>query len=231
MRRCWIREKHGIRLYGRLELYWGRWQPAFELVYSGSDGDEGSWPWILHVCVAPFELYLHLPLKHIPSSKREPYLRDWQRWGLSFCDDALHMHWNERSKVWWLPWLHKIHQRSEVRRADGTWVPFVGGWERDKSPDGREAITYPYRYVLRNGTVQNRTAAIYVKRRAWRPKWFCWTSLFEKQRQSISVEFSDEVGEQTGSWKGGCIGCEWEMLPNESPEQSLRRMEKERVFR
>ena len=231
MRRHWIREKHGIRLYGKFELYWGRWQPAFELIYSGSGGDENSWPWMLHVCVAPFELYLHLPFKRIPVSKRESYMRDWQRWGLLFCDDALHLHWNEHSKVWWLPWLHKINQRHEVRRADGSWVPFVGSWEHDKTSDGREIFTYPYRYTLRNGTAQDRIATIYVERMAWRPKWFCWTKLFEKQRQSISVEFSDEVGEKTGSWKGGCIGCGWEMLPNESPEQSLRRMEKERIFR
>ena len=69
-----------------------------------------------------------------------------------------------------------------------------------------------------------------MERRAWRPKWFTWTRIFEKQRQSISVEFNDEVGERSGSWKGGCIVCGYEMLPGETPEQTLRRMERERVF-
>jgi len=44
------------------------------------------------------------------------------------------------------------------------------------------------------------------------------------------VKFSDEVGERTGSWKGGVIGTGSEMRPGESPEQCLRRMERERKF-
>jgi hypothetical protein len=47
---------------------------------------------------------------------------------------------------------------------------------------------------------------------------------------TLDVKFDDEVGERSGSWKGGTIGCSYEMLPNETPEQTLRRMEKEREF-
>src|SRR4051812_48210332 len=36
------------------------------------------------------------------------------------------------------------HMRHEVRRADGSWVPFVGSWERDKEQDGREESTFSY---------------------------------------------------------------------------------------
>lgn len=48
--------------------------------------------------------------------------------------------------------------------------------------------------------------------------------------RSIDVEFNAEVGERTGSWKGGCIGCGYQMNPNETPLQALRRMEAERKF-
>lgn len=122
------------------------------------------------------------------------------------------------------------HMRHEVRRDDGSWAPFVGSWERDKTLDARESLQYPYRYVLDNGQVQERTATVHVERRAWRPRCLRWTSLIEKVRTSIDVEFSDEVGERTGSWKGGTTGCGWGLLPNESPEQALRRMEKCRKF-
>lgn len=223
-----IRERGGFRSPGRFEVYWNRWALAGEVIYSGSDED--SWPWMLHLHLLFLSAFIHIPCQWIPKSKREAWRREWQRWGLSQCDDAVHLHWNEKSTVWWIPWVSKVHQRHEVRCADGAWVPFVGSWEQGKEPDEREEFTFPYHYLLRNWTVQERIATVFVERQSWRPRWFTWTSLFEKSRQSIDVHFSDEVGERTGSWKGGCIGCGWEMLPNETPQQTLRRMESERKF-
>jgi hypothetical protein len=222
-----IIEERGLRSPGRFEVYWKRWFLAFEFIFD-PDPDYG-YPWMLHVHLLLLNVFVHFPLSWAPASKREPWQREWQHWGFSFCDDALHLRWGEHSKVWWLPWLNKVHQRHEVRKADGSWVPFVGCWE-EKEPDGREEFTYPYTYILRNGTPQNRTATVFVERRAWRPKWLTWTRLFEQERQSISVDFDGEVGERTGSWKGGCVGCGYDMQPVETPEQTLRRMESERKF-
>lgn len=122
------------------------------------------------------------------------------------------------------------HMRHEVLRPDGTWVPFVGSWERDKEPDGRKEVVLPFHYTLKSGAIQDRTATICVERRSWRPRCLRWTPLFEKARTTIDVQFSDEVGERTGSWKGGTIGCGYELRPGETPEQCLRRMESELVF-
>lgn len=223
-----IAENYGLRSPGRFEIYWKQWSLAAELIYTGSDED--SWPWMLHLHFLLFSIYLRLPLKSVPASSREPWMREWQRWGFSHCDDAVHFHWNERTSVVWLPWFHKIHQRTQVRRADGTWATYVGSWEQGKEPDGRELFTFLYTYHPKNRTIQNRTATVFVERMAWRPKWFTWTRLFEKSRQTISIEFNDEVGERSGSWKGGCVGCSYEMRPGETAEQTLRRMERERVF-
>lgn len=224
------KEDHGLRAPGRFEIYWKRWSLSAEVIFSGHSYDDDEWPWMLHLHFLLLSGFLHFPCKLVPPSKKERWERDWQRWGFSFDEDALHLYWGERSNIWWLPWKHKIHQRHEVRRPDGSWVPFVGSWEQGKEPDGREEFLFSYTYVLRNGTVQERKATVFVERRAWRPKWFTWTRLFEKERQSIDVAFDDEVGERTGSWKGGTVGCGWEMLPNETPERTLRRMERERVF-
>ena len=130
------------------------------------------------------------------------------------------------------------HVRHEVRCADYSrpeapytfWTPYVGPWERHNNPDGRETMQYPYRYVLHSGEIQERTATVYVERMAWRPRCLRWTSLFEKSRTSIDITFSGEVGERSGSWKGGCTGCSWELKPNETPLECLKRMEKDRVF-
>ena len=221
------REKGGLRAPGKFEVWWKRWSLALELLYDHDS--EYEMPWILHMHFLLLNVFLHFPCPLQPKSKRERWERDWQQWGFVMCDESLHLHWNEHVKVWWLPWFSKVHMRHEVRRPDGSWVPFVGSWE-NKEPDGREQCVVPYHYTLKRGEVQERQATVYVERRAWRPKWFTWTPLFEKSIQSISVEFSDEVGERTGSWKGGCTGCGYTMLPGETPEQTLRRMERERVF-
>jgi hypothetical protein len=220
-------EDHGVRRPGAFEFYWKRWGLAFEFIFD-HDADYGG-PWMLHFHILLLSGFVHFPFPWRPASKREPYMREWQHWGFSSSDDALHLYWGEHSKVCWLPWLNKVHQRHEVRRPDGSWVPFVGSWEQ-KPADGREQFEYPYTYHLRNGEIQNRTATVYVERRAWRPRWFTWTSLFEKSCQSIDVNFSDEGGERTGSWKGGCIGCGYTMQRGESAEQTLRRMERDRIF-
>lgn len=75
-----------------------------------------------------------------------------------------------------------------------------------------------------------RLATVKVKEMEWRPRWFMWTTLFAQKRTSIDIEFDKEVGERTGSWKGGTLGCGYNLLPNETPLECLRRMEKERKF-
>ena len=89
-----------------------------------------------------------------------------------------------------------------------------------------DAESHPYAYTLRSGEVQHRTATIRPESR----RWTRWWLPFRMVRRSIDIEFSDEVGERSGSWKGGCLGCSYEMKPGETPLETLRRMERERVF-
>lgn len=89
-----------------------------------------------------------------------------------------------------------------------------------------EPQTHSYTYTLKSGVVQERTATIKVETRKWTRFWIP----FKRTIKSIDITFNDEVGERSGSWKGGCIGCSYEMLPNETPLQTLRRMELERKF-
>lgn len=121
--------------------------------------------------------------------------------------------------------------RHEVRRADGSWE-LVPHWRlgEDRPQNDPEVLTLPYGYQLKNGTIQDRIATVIVERRAWRPRCLRWTSLFEKVQTCIDVTFNEEVGEQAGSWKGGCTGCGYDLLPNETAAQCLRRMERERKF-
>lgn len=175
-----------------------------------------------------------------------PFLRRFYRhpkemmesWGFSVNGDTAHFNWGDRTKVLALPWRNWIQVANEVRRPDGSWVPYVGEWEinsagmlseTNKEPDGREIVEAPYRYLLRSGKVQEVTASVYVERRIRKLKMLKRLP-FAKTTYAIDVRFSDEVGEESGSWKGGCIGCGYTIKPGESPLQCLKRMEQERRF-
>jgi hypothetical protein len=108
--------------------------------------------------------------------------------------------------------------------------PFFDTWNERQSAAKRVSKDYPYAYILKNREVQKRTATVHVERREWRARW--WPIIpIRKVSTCIDVKFDKEVGEETGSWKGGCTGCGYEMKWGETPERCLSRMEHEREFR
>lgn len=130
--------------------------------------------------------------------------------------------------TWDLPFFSYVFDGHWIQSSVRTWTKMgrgVDSWDFRKDEAYKE--THSYTYVLKNGTVQNRTAACTIEKRKWHRKWFPFLA---REEQVIDIEFNDEVGERSGSWKGGTIGCSYEMLPNETIEQTLRRMEKERTF-
>lgn len=132
-------------------------------------------------------------------------------YGFVFFQDGLHLHWG------------KCHgMRTDPMKI----IQMPWGWRHRKHEVLGEPETHAYRYNLRSGEVQERTATIKPERRIWTRPWLP----YKKERRYIDVEFSAEVGERSGSWKGGCTGCSYEMLPTDTPLTALRRMETERKF-
>ena len=125
------------------------------------------------------------------------------------------------------PWGFKF-LKMEILLKDG-WKKEEKGddlWDKDKWGDKILYETHSYNYTLRNGKTQERIATIHQVKRYWK-RWF---DLDVMCSHRIEIEFSDEVGEKSGSWKGGCIGCSYEMKKDETPLECLRRMENERMF-
>lgn len=204
-------------------VQWGRWAPALMLGLF----EEG---FSLHGQFLGLGVWLKLPF--LRRFAWEPH-EIMEKWGCSVVDGAIHFGWGRHYKIVDLPFTRWQRVSHDVRRIDGSWVPFVGSWEQrqphrldGKEPDGRHLETYPYRYLLRSGEVQTREATIHVEREVRRLNWTPLT----RMRFYIDVQFSDEVGERSGSWKGGTIGCAYEMRPGETPRQCLKRMEQERRF-
>lgn len=132
-------------------------------------------------------------------------------YGFTFFEDELHLHWG----------------KSHGRRDDpSTIIGMPWRWKHREHLILSQPETHPYAYTLRSGEVQYRTATIKVESRRWTRFWFPW----RRVSRYIDITFSDEVGERSGSWKGGIIGCSFDMLPSETPVQALRRMEATRKF-
>ena len=197
-----------------------------------------------HYCYEPkliislyfISFYIRTPsfgVKAAQSSKEErnygfylyPNLNNWQATVFQFYNKSLNieMPWTYKWKrTELLDWDMKTVCKEEAGERDWhKWYNEKEAWVKDN------AKTYDYTYVLKNGTVQNRKATCHIERRTWTVRWAPWVKTVST---TLDVKFDDEVGERTGSWKGGTTGCSYEMLHNETPEQTLRRMESERKF-
>jgi len=161
------------------------------------------------------------------------------QYGFYHIEDTFWLWFGDTKKVihfpWSLEWYRTSYKREE-QSEKGEWAwehEFKGKnkelWNDDKWPSLWKR-TYPYIYTLKSGEIQKRHATVKVVEREWRRRWLMWTSLFNQVVRVIDVSFDKEVGERTGSWKGGTVGCSYEMKPNELPYECLRRMEKERKF-
>src|SRR6185312_124608 len=224
-----------------IRLLGGRWRDSRH-AYHMSWGELilWRWGWACSLCMFSETFSLQLQIPGIRTFIHLPMLQRWHRepheimesWGIESCDNTIHFKWGRHYSILHIPWSDWVQVAHEVRRPDGSWVPFVGSWEEGrngKEPDGRLYETYYYKYVLRSGEVQHRTATISTERRTRKLRWFQWLP-YAKVTHSIDVRFSDEVGERSGSWKGGTIGCGYELRPDETPRECLRRMERDRRF-
>lgn len=132
-----------------------------------------------------------------------------------------------------MPWEYDWVRTSNLRK-DGKWEHSSNkdrkSFYEDKWNDIIMYEEHPFTYVLKSGEVQNRTARIKTEEREWRWRAFKWLKYPSMIRRTISIDFNDEVGEETGSWKGGTTGCSYELLKGETPLQALRRMELNRNF-
>jgi len=210
-----------------IDFSWGYFSPRFGFSLILNQGYYFDQQYSITVCLGWGVLHVKLPFKTTLEESCE-----WSQYGIQIHNQTLWVHYGrdtdswKQSKYWsWgLPWFTSIHDSHEIMTGSG-WkkVPYTDY----RNEDGIVKQVFPYEYSLVSGEVQERTAEVIQERRTWHRKWFPFV---KSTREYIDITFSDEVGEESGSWKGGCIGCSYDMLHGETPEQTLRRMEKERNF-
>jgi hypothetical protein len=118
-------------------------------------------------------------------------------------------------------WFHERKGSTCHQKKDGEYGSYE--WLKQNSWVGEYPFTDPY-----DGAVL--TARIKLKEMEHRYKGLKWIPIFRKIRKYIDIDFSQEVGTEKGSWKGGTIGIGETLLPGETPLECLRRVEKTRKF-
>lgn len=212
-----------------ISLYFGYCNIAFQ-ISPASYFDERA---MIHIALMFFKVFIHLPIKSgIDECEFPEYgFYTYKEGGIVM--ESFWWCWNMKKYCFRMPWSLTWVRTSNLRN-DSTWEHETKGnrksFYEEKWKDLIWNETYPYTYTLNNGTIQNRTANIKVEEREWRWKLFTWLPFPRYISKTISVDFNDEVGERTGSWKGGTTGCGYKILKNETPLYCLRRMEKERKF-
>lgn len=240
-------------LYGSRERYdelfhvewaFGKYASDFAITATVGYGDSDAGV-CFHLCL-PWLCSLFLVLPHVyrcRESKTGIGIHNGSFWIYPFTDE----HESRRDHPWWkkdyafnFPWTYRHHLTEILEHKsnlpglaktvwDDNGKKFMESYDARKEAEKSVSETYDYTYTLKNGQAQNRKAEVFVERRTWRMRW--WPLLpFKKVCTSISVNFDGEVGEGTGSWKGGTIGCGYDMNLAETPLECLRRMERERKF-
>lgn len=162
---------------------------------------------------------------------------DAPKWGIAIHNNTLwiykggkgNMNGGTKWWTWYIPFVTKQWVRTSILLKDGSWEHEIPGVRKEfykqEWKDKQQSWEYNYTDKYDGEIIPT---IIYVDEREWRPKWLQWTKLFALTRRTIDVHFSKEVGKRKGSWKGGTLGCGYELLPNESPLDCLKRMEHER---
>jgi len=153
-------------------------------------------------------------------------------WGFYFMDRVeLVLRWGKRYVSWGLPFVSLVFIKHEILSLDRQRVVHLCGRGIDdiakvEAAKAANRAEFEYRYETIRGEVQHAIAQVTVER--WTRRWK-WTP-FKHVDDSIWVNFSNEMGPERGSWKGGVTGCGWGMKRGETVVQCLRRMERERRF-
>ena len=229
-------------------LYLGNWYVGwhdwkFELCYNVCGYEKGNGE--IHISMFGWHNVFKMPWK----SKRFPHGDcDAPQYGIMVHNDTFWFHYGgkgnmnggSRYKSWDFPFFTWIHIRHEVvcdfsdddNEEDLRLVPekiLCGKKSYIPLAENNLVKKYHYDYVDKFDTSVC-PCVYWVEEREWRPKWMTWTGMFKKVRRYIEIEFSKEVGPGKDSWKGGVVGCSFDLLPGETPEDCIRRMEATRKF-
>lgn len=223
------------------EFYWTLHPKHWDLSFKLCEGWGGDNKDLISFSPLLFKIYIHLPTTICQAEEK------WQRFnGKSYgfyvytCISnftTFVFQWGKYSKHIEMPWTYEWYSK-EILDFDGEVVyydsvkmrhiPFKNRWKTEEFWEKEVSKQVDYTYHLKNGEIQNRTATIFHTRNTYTMRGLPW---IKKTYNYVDYAFNDEVGEQTGSWKGGVLASSEIIKDGETPLQAFRRMEEERKFK
>lgn len=158
-----------------------------------------------------------------------------REYGISYSDGFFQLffgqqtHDSRTTRGWsgFLPWTQWRHVRHSYYDKSGLhfWTE-PEGIDWDKRHYMRSTVP-AVAFEFEDYDGKRIKAATRIDEREWHfgTGWFKWLSLFckPKIRRSLDLTFSEEVGPEKGSWKGGTLGHGIDMLPGELHESAFKR--------
>lgn len=128
---------------------------------------------------------------------------------------------------WFMPWMQWRSVRFSLYDASGKHFWSEGKRERYEVRWAVEEACpkATFEFDDYDGKRIQATTRIQEREARFGEGWFKWLSLFRRARiyRSLDIKFSEEVGPEKGSWKGGTTGHSIEMLPGELHEAAFKR--------
>lgn len=221
------------------------WKPVTVVIDSGHSESPGCH---LRAAIAGLTMIVELPPIVWPWRKKikagwdqetiKRLGRDWyydehpREYGFSLSDGHFmlylgaqtHDSVTTQSKSWFLPWTQWRFVRYTLYGLDNELLyessTNSGSWEAKKSIP--KAV-----FLFKDYDGKEIQAETLIEQMEWKfgEGWFKLLSVFRKRKisRSLDISFSEEVGPEKGSWKGGTVGHSIEMLPGEIHEAAFKR--------
>lgn len=194
------------------------------------------------ICELP-PLIVNYRVRHIATSWDEATIkrlgRNWydelfpREYGLHISEGTLHIHYgpqthcstDTKSKCVFLPWRN-------WRFIGKKWYGLHGEFLRAGGNNFQEDFAFENdmpkaRFAFDDFDGRRIQADTHIEEREWRfgTGYFKWLSLFRRRKivRSLSIRFSEGVGPEKGSWKGGTVGTSIDMLQGELHEAAFKR--------
>lgn len=170
--------------------------------------------------------YLTLPLN--PKIKTE-FGHDGPSYGITYHNKSFLVYSGRKCKMVEMPYAY-TWIRTSLLLNDNTWEHETKGNHKNfyekEWIDRQWQITIPYKHKTSNEGDIDVDITCHITEREWRQRWLKWTKIGANIKKSLEVEFSDEVGEMRGSYKGGVLGTGFDITKTGKIEDGLKIMEK-----
>lgn len=178
------------------------------------------------LCIGIYKLFISIPLYSYKSKEYENPM-DYPRLGFVYSGMLLVYYWKDY-KGFFMPWEYELvkhdilYPGGEVyMSSDCTKNSKRTSWYELEHKD-HLVKTINLEHKLKDGTLQNVKVKLRGEEMFFKMRMLKWLP-FHRSSRYVDFEFSEEVGEGTGSYKGGLLQTSAELKLGESLEKAFYR--------